>query len=175
MRIVDRGPPQGKVLVATRSLRPYTTFLEEEPVILVKGPVDPISIYRFFLAASPAVQSQVLDFFSPVRPDLRAYLLEMGKVDVSQVEECMKVVSAFLSNAVDIPAGYGVPYASVGLYTLACKAAHSCQPNCSWLPDQQGRRVVRTLVDVTEGEELCVDYLNEVLLPVHQRRAMLEM
>ena len=165
--------------MATQALQAGSTVLQEEPVILVREDgMDanaPINIYHAFLAASPAVQSQVLDFFSPVRPDLRAYLLEMGKVDVSQVEECMKVVSAFLSNAVDIPAGYGVPYASVGLYTLACKAAHSCQPNCSWLPDQQGRRVVRTLVDVTEGEELCVDYLNEVLLPVHQRRAMLEM
>ena len=178
VRVVDRGPPHGRVLVATQSLQPGTTILEEQPLILVRGgSMDAnalIGIYCAFLAAPPAVQSQVLDFFSPVQPDLRTALLATGKVDARQVEECMKVVLAFLFSAYKIPAGYGAPHASVGLYAMACKAAHSCQPNCYSVPDQQGRRAVRTLVDVTEGEELCVDYLNEVLLPVHQRQARLK-
>ena len=184
MRIVDRGPPQGKILLSTRSLLPGTTILQEEPVILVKGGkhYHPLGIYRAFLAASPAVQSQVLDFFSPTTGarsmELRADLLAGGSLGGEQVEECVKLFSVFELNGVAVSPTNddgGTLDLGIGLYATAGKASHSCQPNCTWLPDQQGRRVVRTLTAVAEGEELCIDYLSEGmdLQPVHQRRARL--
>jgi hypothetical protein len=46
------------------------------------------------------------------------------------------------------------PGLGVGLYELACRAAHSCQPNTFWFSDLKGRRVMRTLVAVEAGEEV---------------------
>ena len=101
-------------------------------------------------------------------------------MDRDQIERCVKVFvfSAFELNGVVVrptDGDDGTHDMGIGLYATAGKASHSCQPNCLWLPDQQGRRVVRTLTAVAEGEELCIDYLGEGwdLLPVHQRRAEL--
>ena len=148
----------------------------------MKGAVDPISMNRAYLTASPAIQRQILGFVSPVdgpkATELRVAQLAKGGLDRSQVEECVKVTSVFNHNGVEVgPADEGGKrtHLGFGLYMTACRASHSCQPNCTWLADLQGRRVVRTLTDVAEGEELCIDYLSEEgdLLPVHQRRAKL--
>ena len=70
--------------MATQALQAGSTVLQEEPVILVREDgMDanaPINIYHAFLAASPAVQSQVLGFFSPV--DTAAE----GSMDRDQIE-----------------------------------------------------------------------------------------
>ena len=182
MRIVDLGPPQGRVLIATRPLLPGQTILLEEPVILLQD-AYPLSIYRAFTASSPAVQCQILDFFAPVDgafgTQLRAALLDSGELDKSEVDVFVRVVLAFQFNCVGVsPApddGGTPPDLGAALYSVACRASHSCQPNCFWLADKLGRRVVRTLVDVADGEEVCVDYnLERVdLKPVHERRAKL--
>ena len=138
MRIVDRGPPQGKVLVATQSLPPGTTILQEVPVILVKGPHYAVSTYlEVFRKVSPAMQREILGFFSPVNgpkaTELRAALLAEGSMDRSQVEECVKMASAFNFNSVAVRPtnddGCTQTDLGIGLYATAGKASHSCLPN----------------------------------------------
>ncbi len=46
------------------------------------------------------------------------------------------------------------PSLGVGLYELACRASHSCQPNAVWFSDLKGRVVMRTLTAVEAGEEV---------------------
>ncbi len=46
------------------------------------------------------------------------------------------------------------PPPSAGLYELACRASHSCQPNTFCFSDLEGRRVMRTLTAVEAGEEV---------------------
>jgi hypothetical protein len=50
-----------------------------------------------------------------------------------------------------------------GLYELACRASHSCQPNTYWFSDLEGRAVMRTRAAVEAGEE--VRHL--ILLPAY--------
>ena len=70
VRVVERGPPHGRVLVAAQPLLPGQAILEEEPLIQLKSEeFNPPGIYKAFLASPPDVQRQILDLFSPVDGD----------------------------------------------------------------------------------------------------------
>jgi len=64
------------------------------------------------------------------------------------------------------------PTLGVGLYNIACRLNHSCQPNCCWYATEDGARLVRTLVPVAEGEQLTIDYEMERydIKPVPERQ-----
>jgi len=59
-----------------------------------------------------------------------------------------------------------------GLFRIACRAAHSCQPNCVWFSSQNGDRIMRTVVPVAKGEELFINYMDDswLIRPVSERR-----
>lgn len=73
----------------------------------------------------------------------------------------------------------------VGLYSLGCKTSHSCKPKCSFFTGVGDRKELRALVDISEGDELTVDYMDEgdegldgkrlqfVFRPTAERRAEL--
>ena len=103
----------------------------------MKGAVDPISMNRAYLTASPAIQRQILGFVSPVdgpkATELRVAQLAKGGLDRSQVEECVKMASAFNFNSVAVRPtnddGCTQTDLGIGLYATAGKASHSCLPN----------------------------------------------
>ena len=69
MRVVERGPPRGRVLVAAQPLLPGQAILEEPLILLKPEEFNTPGIYRAFLASPPDVQRQILDLFSPVDGD----------------------------------------------------------------------------------------------------------
>jgi len=115
---------------------------------------------------------------SEQQPDVQGSLLCRSEADF---ELCVKVAMALLFNGVEVnPAqddGAGTANTlGVGLYAMACRANHSCQPNCFWYATSDGRRVLRALGGIAAGDELTVDYNLEAMdtKPVHERRARLK-
>ena len=92
----------------------------------------------------------------------------------------LQVAMVFHYNAVDVaPArdnGTAGDSLGDGLYTLACRANHSCRPNCFWYATADGGRVLKAIEPIAEGEELMIDYTLEQMdaKPVHERRARLK-
>jgi hypothetical protein len=80
-------------------------------------------------------------------------------------------------NAAEIAVGHysedAPPSLGSGLFSMACRASHSCSPNCAWYSSETGARIGRTLMPVAEGEELTIDYCLENIeidiMPVHER------
>ena len=189
---ISETATRGKILVADQSMHAGQTILVEKPVIIAHSPsLDYFDYYASFCSSPPPVQRDILDFYSPVEgpraQQLRKVLPELFSarfgtaVDEQKLSEFVKVAMAFQFNSVGVnpapedgAAGEPVSLGS-GLYKLACRAAHSCQPNCFWLSDSRGWRVLRTLVAVEQGQELTIDYeLGRCsLMPVHERRARL--
>jgi hypothetical protein len=62
-----------------------------------------------------------------------------------------------------------------GVYLVAANFNHSCQPNVTHEPDDEGRMVFRALRDIEPGEECCVVYFDlKEYATVEERRAALE-
>ena len=145
VRIDEGDSRRGKILVATKHLHAGQTILHEKPVILVpeSGEMDMLHKYKAFLCSPPDVQAEILSLYSPV-DGARADLLRVSASHImpgilgDQVEELVKVTMAFEFNCVGVnPAprngGGGEPTSlGGGLYHTACRAAHSCLPNCCW-------------------------------------------
>ena len=145
VRIDEGDSRRGKILVATKHLHAGQTILHEKPVILVpeSGEMDMLHKYKAFLSSPPDVQAEILSLYSPV-DGARAELLRVSASHImpgilgDQVEELVKVTMAFEFNCVGVnPAprngGGGEPTSlGGGLYHTACRAAHSCLPNCCW-------------------------------------------
>ncbi len=88
----------------------------------------------------------------PRTPRKRA--ASMKKACLSAYNVYVSHVHAAVNPAPESGATGTPPSMGTGLYELACRASHSCQPNCFWFSDNKGQRVVRTLVDVAAGEEV---------------------
>mmetsp|Transcript_12141 Transcript_12141/g.35208 ORF Transcript_12141/g.35208 Transcript_12141/m.35208 type:complete len:550 (-) Transcript_12141:108-1757(-) len=58
-----------------------------------------------------------------------------------------------------------------GLFDTACKINHSCTPNCAWYTSTDGRaKIIRAIAPIAKGEELTLNYMNNELEPITQRR-----
>ena len=101
MRVVERGPPRGRVLVAAQPLLPGQAILEEPLILLKPEEFNTPGIYRAFLASPPDVQRQILSLFSPVdgvygralRNDLAVLRLAQrsGRRVAAEYQEMMEV------------------------------------------------------------------------------------
>jgi hypothetical protein len=58
------------------------------------------------------------------------------------------------------------------MFELACRLNHSCLPNCVWYTSE-GRRMVRLVKAVEQGEEFTIDYIESRTLPTPIRRKRL--
>ena len=59
----------------------------------------------------------------------------------------------------------------IGLYPSGAMLNHSCVPNCDYLPAHDGRMRFVTIREVAEGEELTVQYGDNLTSPTKERRA----
>ena len=152
---IDEHPSRGKILVATKRLHAGRTILHEKPVIIVPDSgnpdvripgllLDAVHQYTAFLSAPAEVQAEVLSFYSPVDGS-RANALRAAASRIysqvmpeDEVEVLVKVAMAFEFNGAGVnPAPKDgssgePPSMGVGLFNTACRAAHSCLPNCFW-------------------------------------------
>jgi hypothetical protein len=59
-----------------------------------------------------------------------------------------------------------------GMFEWACRLNHSCLPNCVWYTSE-GKRMVRLVQPVPQGEEFTIDYIESRTLPTPIRRKRL--
>ncbi|KAJ3198946.1 hypothetical protein HDU82_000854 [Entophlyctis luteolus] len=76
------------------------------------------------------------------------------------------------SHAITDPTGNTNQPVACGLFPAVAMLNHSCAPNCSFVAGTHAQMVVRTLHPVSEGEELCVAYV-DLCLPRDERRGKL--
>ena len=165
-------PGMGTALVARRAFARGSLILRELPLLLVNeeawrhdprvvrdlrkvpGSLEAFAAYWAFRDAPESVRAQVLSLYSPTsgarEQAYRERLLSSGCRTGEDVEETLKVFSVFNFNAVSVgrqneDGSAGDDELGMGLYLLACRMNHSCAPNCTWLSDNEGRRVVRAI------------------------------
>jgi SET domain len=95
---------------------------------------------------------------------------------LDHIEEFVQFTMVVRFNAADLnpPAedgsGPGKQY-GCGLFPLAGKLTHSCQPNCVWHTTQDGKaKMIRAIAPIEKGEEFTIDYLGCELASIVQRR-----
>lgn len=150
--------------------------------------------YLSFRQLPIETKKQILEFYSPVTSqmaiDIRAalesfvdnsaYVYLSRKYDIN-IEEFVQLSMVYRYNGASVnpqplsgdsskPQSLGT-----GLFLSACRMNHSCNPNSSWLSTANGDRVVRTLQDLEENEEITIDYRNEedALQPTFIRQRIL--
>ena len=111
----------------------------------------------------------------------RFFIVKPSNLTGRGVTVPLQVAMVFHYNAVDVNPAVGdgdagtPPPLGSGLYPTACRANHSCSPNCFWYATSDGSRAVTAMVPVAAGEELTIDYFLETMdvSPVRDRRACL--
>ena len=132
--------------MAAQTLLPGQTVIQENPILFVLGDnEDNISIgmscvpflrraFDKFLALSPAAQTDVLDFYNQsltIEPYFRRFGEFLG-LDAGDLEAFTKVISILKLHAVWANPAPALDHIGLGLYPVACRIGHSCQPNCIW-------------------------------------------
>jgi len=159
---IQEHTKRGKILVTTRPFVPGQEILIEAPVIIVPwqnscwGPkpvalarVDPHFWFQYcsYLEQSPSTQQQILSFYSPVDCQKAIFLRRIALMCPEvNADLFVKVAMVFQFNAANIspePKDGGTRKSiGVGLFNLACRVTHSCQPNCFWLSSPRGQRII---------------------------------
>lgn len=199
---IQNSPERGRIVVAMRRLDPGSFGLEilREDGLLVP-PVStplldwrdvPVGLdevllrfsrslqiwvdYKYYKQQSALVQEKVMSLFydhewaDQLYRDIRLLPSCQNTPNVDW-DEFSKLAMIFKFNSFSFREGSRVIWH--GLFDIACRFSHSCQPNCGWKPLESKQMSVRLLVPVKQGEELTLDYFDMLLTPTAQRQARL--
>ncbi|CAI6339021.1 unnamed protein product [Periconia digitata] len=159
------SPGKGMGVFATRALEPGDIILEEPPIIKIippdfrDGAAYPLSSIDMLLnsafdALSEEKQAEVMSLHAHLTPG------EENKESANRM-----LIPIFRSNAYIV----GKTNTELGLFPKGARINHSCRPNSSqvWI-DKIGKRVVRAVRHIEEGEEVFATYIP--LLRDHKAR-----
>ncbi|PVI03286.1 SET domain-containing protein [Periconia macrospinosa] len=150
------SPGKGIGVFATRALEPGDIILAEPAIIKIEPPdfrdgaAYPLNsieslLYSAFDTLSEEKQAEVMSLHAHLTPD-----------EENQDKDSHMLVPIFRSNAYIV----GKTLSELGLFPKGARINHSCRPNSSqvWI-DKIGKRVVRAVRPIAEGEEIFATYI----------------
>jgi hypothetical protein len=88
-------------------------------------------------------------------------------------EQCVDVICTLVCNLFTIADDFQNE-AGVGCYPYAAMLNHSCEPNCVQRFDAEAGIVIRTVRDVSVGEELCISYTDTGMPTWYRQQELLQ-
>ncbi len=184
--MLQQIPGKGMSIVATQDMLPGTVILVEEPIFLMThqfqkqcaSKSDPLDVicgrYTVWLQESAVNQQKVLDLFGPINFPEMVQLGEAlratrgNRFTDAEIANIVKVASIVKFNAFNT--GDSAEKCDHTLFELTSRFNHSCVPNC-FSDFVNHRCTVRTILPVTAGEELTIEYSTLARdKPTHVRR-----
>jgi hypothetical protein len=154
------SPGKGMGVFATRAIEAGTIILKETPVIRIQPPE-----FRNGVAYPLAgIELLIRTAFEDLGEDEKADVMSLTAHDPAE-QNLNDVIAIFRNNAYIM----GTNNSDLGLFPKGARINHSCRPNTSqtW-HEKTGRRVVRAIRRIDEGEELFATYIP--LLHSHDMR-----
>ena len=154
------SPGKGMGVFATRTLEPGDIILQEAPVIRIQPPQFRDGV-AYPLGDIELLLRRAFEDLSDAR---KAEVTSLSAHKTTN-EDLDEIVAIFRSNAYII----GANNSDLGLFPKGARINHSCRPNTSQVwHDRIGKRVVRAIRRIEEGEELFATYIP--LLHSHDMR-----
>lgn len=178
LKIVERHPVMGRVIVATQDLTDsmlYRPILRELPALVCKQH-DYMDFMEQFLECPVELQVGILDmFYQPLDSTMGKALIEPAKaLFLLGVLEDFTVIHQLLSILMTNGYQYQGAYTAIPLF--ATKFSHSCVPNIGYssLASEDGALEYKLLRPIAEGDLVCFSYLSDLLeTPTNERRQLL--
>jgi len=191
---------KGRILRCTRDVPAGHTLLVEQPAFLAQSITSKETAYAAFdqfKSLSKEAQSTILEeFYGPTDSVFFRQMLNQDSVvfqtyaayqgaggskqminqdNIYDFARLLTIVRFNYARVAPVKAdGSGTQTSQdgrVGLYVVACKAAHSCAPNAKWYTqNDEGYTVMRSLVPIKEGDEVCLSYLSDELLRMSTKK-----
>lgn len=154
------SPGKGMGVFATRTLEPGDIILREAPIIKLTPPE-----FRNGVAYPlNEIERLLHEAFDKLPDEAKAEVMSLH-AHATATENIDQVVAVFRSNAYII----GDSNTELGLFPKGARINHSCRPNTSQVWHEKiGKRVVRAIRRIEEGEELFATYIP--LLHSHDAR-----
>lgn len=141
---------KGKGLRATEDIQTGDVLIQEAPLYSERGhtltPVQSVESMK-------ALPQENLESIQELAASEGKKLREVGFEDADLV-----LLRALRTNAVALPDG------GQALYSISCRANHSCQPNAALHPGMDGVMRLTALRTIHAGEEVNVSYIGEAEL-----------
>eukprot|EP01045_Picozoa_sp_COSAG04_P001154 COSAG04_NODE_36_length_34202_cov_16.186904_9_plen_397_part_00 len=179
---IEQRAGKGDALVAARSFALAAELFAEEPLLAWSNPEsDRLGRYAFtqrclqqFRAATPATQQKVLAMYhSPLgsghplrKSEAKLAALLAAEADNAELTEGViaQLLATVTTNAHEYHQASGEG-AHAALFTVGCKANHSCSPNAAFSTRWgDGKQHTHAITEIRRGDELCVCYLDDETL-----------
>lgn len=137
-------------MIANRDIKQGEIIVKEDPVLVV----------NISLPESDR-KSTLLEKFTKLGEKDRRKIESLYDSDPDGAEE-NKVLRIFNSNSIQVGSSGEV----AGLYPTVARINHSCFPNVVWsgLREKQQRKEIRALTDISKGQEICTNYIDDFSL-----------
>ena len=153
---------EGRVLVAARAFAAGDIVLEEVPTLQWRKDA-PGELVSAFLSASPVDQASILSMATDTEDGSERarerHLLAQELAEIYQGPRVLELIETLLSicdtNAHSFESG-------LGLFAIACKASHSCDPNCGHSTRIGGSMRYYAFRPIAEGQQITISYISDL-------------
>ncbi|KAF2639530.1 SET domain-containing protein [Massarina eburnea CBS 473.64] len=168
-QVWEARPSRGKGIgvFATRPLDPGDIILAELPVIIIEPPLIRDGVAYPLTSVEPLLQAAFDTLSEEHKSAVLSLHAHLTPEEASDTET--RLLPIFRSNAYLV----GSLMSEFGLFPKGARINHSCRPNSNqvWI-DKTGKRVVRAIRRIEEGEEISATYLPLLQSRKERQRAL---